>query len=73
MYQKRSNSGHTVEWNPEDEDAARKAMDEVDGTGVSADALPDEAAVDLAELHDDGGQEVARKVQERYQELTDDQ
>ena len=38
MYERKSQSGHTVEWNPDDKDAAAEAMQEVVGeTNVEVD------------------------------------
>lgn len=62
MYTRKSNSGHEIEWEPEDEEAAAKALVAVEGTGVTTEA---EAKGDPLDLDD----ELARTVQERYREL----
>ena len=63
MYFRETNSGNTVEWNPENETLAKQAMEETPGTGVPDHVtLPDSAPVKVSE-------DVARKVRERYQEL----
>lgn len=67
MYERQSNSGHTVEWNPEDTDLAAEAMANVSGTGVdSKPEAKDNAAVNLREKGD-----VARSVREEYERLVE--
>lgn len=67
MYKRQSNSGHTVEWNPEDTDLAAEAMANVTGTGVSTKAeAKSNAAVDLGEKGN-----VARDVREEYARLVE--
>jgi len=65
MYQRTSNSGHIIEWDPEHEDEAVQAIIDVNGTGITD---PDEARETYAEVDDD----TAKRVRERYGELTPD-
>jgi len=65
MYNRETNSGHTVEWEPEDSGLAARALAEVPGTGVStATEAADAARVDLG-----NDSETARQVREQYQDL----
>lgn len=53
----------SVEWNPDDEQTAKQAMKDVNGTGVpDTHTLPDDAPISLSE-------EKATAVRERYNEL----
>lgn len=65
MYARKSNSGHEIEWDPEDEDAAAQAMVDIDGTGVSV--VSEARSGRAADLGDD--EAVARQVRERYREI----
>lgn len=67
MYERKSNSEHTVQWKPDDEDAAAQAIADTDGTGVNlpAEAI-ENANVDLLDKVD-----VARSVRERYAEIVE--
>lgn len=73
MYSRKSNSNHSIDWNPEDADLAAQAMEDVSGTGVPDMAtLPDEANVDLDDVapqYDRDPDQVAQDVRERYAEL----
>jgi hypothetical protein len=70
MYERETNSGHTVKWNPEHSDLAAQAMADVAGSGVStATEARQKAKVDFGE--DAGG--LAQQVTERYQELVNQQ
>ncbi|WP_135851308.1 hypothetical protein [Halorussus salinus] len=62
MYKRKSNSGHEIEWEPENEEAAAKALAEVEGTGVASEPEAKERTPDLGDDH-----ELAQRVQERYQ------
>lgn len=63
MYE-RVNQGVLIEWDPDDEQAAIQAMDDVDGTGVpDTHTLPDDAPVRVS-------QDVADAVRVRYEEIT---
>jgi hypothetical protein len=65
MYRRNSNSGHEIEWDPEDEDAAAQAMVDTDGTGVSV--VSEARSGRAADLGDD--EATARQVRERYQAI----
>lgn len=63
MYQRITQSGEIVEWNPDDKTRAVKAMENVDGTTVpDIEAVPDNAPVILSN-------EIARKVRKEYERL----
>lgn len=62
MYEREVSNGYKVEWNPSNEQLAAQAMGEVNGTGVTAVDLPEQANVPVEAA-------VARNVRERYQEL----
>ncbi|NEU57111.1 hypothetical protein [Halorussus sp. MSC15.2] len=64
MYKRKSNSGHEIEWEPEDDAIAAQALAEVEETGVVAKSQAEEDAVDIGDDH-----ELAQQVQERYQQL----
>ena len=65
MYEKESNSGHKVVWKPDNEEAAKQAMED-EGLVPDNVELPEDANVPL-----DPGE--ARRVRERYAELTEDE
>jgi len=60
MYERTSNSGHTVEWNPEHSDHAAAALAKIDGTGVDSEA--DAKQGEPVEVD----QETSRRVREDY-------
>ena len=63
MYEKTSNSGHKVVWNPENDDLAVRAMELTPDTGVPTHVnLPDEANVPVEA-------DVARNVKRTYRWL----
>lgn len=62
MYERQSNSGDTVEWEPDNTDWAAEALANVSGTGVSSKA--DAKAQAAVSLGDDDV--TARKVREEY-------
>jgi len=66
MHERKSNSGHTIEWNPDDEQAAAEAMVECPHTECED---HDHAIGGDPEEVDE---EVARDVRERYAEKTAD-
>lgn len=67
MYERTSNSGHAVEWNPEDSDLAAEALANVEGTGVATKTeAKANAKVDLGEAS-----ETARAVRDEYQRLVE--
>mgnify|MGYP006291033995 CR=1 FL=1 len=64
MYERKSNSGHSVVWKPEDEEIAARSVAAADGTGVqrageAARRVRDEGPIEA----DD---ELARRIQEEY-------
>jgi len=66
MFRRTSNSGHEIEWSPENEQKAIEALAAVDGTGVTSESdLPSDGLVDL-----DGQPDVQARVREKYQDLT---
>lgn len=65
MYERKSNSGHEIEWDPDDEDAAARAMVDTDGTGVSV--VSEARSGRAADLGDD--EATARQIRERYREI----
>jgi len=59
---------NTVEWEPDDSAAARDALVNVDGTGVSSQSdLPSDGIVDL-----NGQPDVQKAVRDEYDRLTSD-
>lgn len=65
MFEEQSNSGQTVEWNPEHTDLAAEALANVSGTGVSSKAdAKAAAAVQLGTDHT-----TASDVLEEYEAL----
>jgi len=62
MYERTSNSGHTVEWNPDDEQAAAEAIVECPHTECED---HEDAVAGEAEQVD---RETARDIRERYTE-----
>ena len=65
MYERETNSGHRVEWGPDDLATAAEALANVAGTGVSTATEAEQAAP--VNLGNDG--ELARQVREEYEAL----
>ena len=62
MYERMTNSGHTVKWNPDDEELAEQAMEDQKGNGVPTDVnIPDDANVPVEA-------DIAAQIRERYRE-----
>jgi len=64
-YKRNSNSGHVIEWSPENKKAAVQAIIDVSGTGINDKQTAKE---EYAEVDD----ETAQRIRERYDELTPD-
>ena len=64
MYERKSNSGHIINWEPEDEELAARSVAAADGTGVqqageAARRVRDEGPIEVDE-------DVARSIREEY-------
>ena len=60
MYFRKSRTGHRIDWNPSDQEAAEQAMEET--PGVPDVELPEQAPIELP-------RETARAVREKYREI----
>jgi hypothetical protein len=61
-YKRESNSGHVIEWSPDNEQAAVQSIVEVSGTGINNEQ---EAQENYAELDND----TAQRVREQYNDI----
>jgi hypothetical protein len=64
-YKRKSNSGHSIEWLPENEDAAAQAIVEVSGTGINEKSTAKEKHVEL-------DKETAQLVGRRYDKIIEE-
>jgi len=66
MYKRKSNSGHVIEWTPENEELAAEAVVKVDGTKINS---VTEAKKDYTEVD----KETADEIRSIYRDLISNQ